>query len=109
MANPKLMVMMASRALSSVPSKNVNPYGWKGWRDIPDSALPSCPDPTNGLYETDLYKRVQKKRIWYQIPDGVPIYFKGGLSDRIAVYGYVVGLFSLIIYEIYLVITGVAV
>lgn len=61
--------MMASRALSShsVPTKDANPHGWKNWRDIPDSALPKSPDPTNAVYETEQYKRVQKKRIWYQV------------------------------------------
>ena len=58
--------LTAFRALSSVPQK-ANPHGWKSWKDIPDSALPPCPDPTNGIYETERYKRVQKKRIWYKV------------------------------------------
>ena len=61
--------MTTIRALSSVPhsAAKVNPHGWKSWKDIPDSALPASPDPTNGVYETPEYKKIQRKRIWYQV------------------------------------------
>lgn len=55
------------RALSAAPAAKPNPHGWKSWKEIPDSALPPCPDPTNPLYELDQYKNIQKKRIWYQV------------------------------------------
>lgn len=114
------------RPLSTVPVKNVNPHGWKSWQDVPDTALPKCPDPTNQLYETKEYKTVQKKRVWYQvgrfwweyvlfkpflfqIDDGTPIYFKDGLKDRVIVYTYVTMVFSLLAYEYYLIATEVAV
>ena len=73
--------MTALRAMSSVPHHgNVNPHGWKSWKDIPDSALPPCPDPSNGLYETNVYKKLQKKRIWYQV--SVTVLFTNYLSNK---------------------------
>ncbi|KAH9406997.1 hypothetical protein TYRP_013267 [Tyrophagus putrescentiae] len=108
--NQTLVKMTALRAMSSVPHHgNVNPHGWKSWKDIPDSALPPCPDPSNGLYETNVYKKLQKKRIWYQIPDGTPVYFKEGLKDRVLVYTYAFMLFSLLASEYYVIATKVAV
>ncbi|KAI2801515.1 hypothetical protein RDWZM_008497 [Blomia tropicalis] len=106
--NPQMVKLNAIRSLSSVPSSNVNPHGWKSWKDIPDSALPKCPDPTNGIYETDTYKKLQKKRIWYQIPDGTPVYFKEGARDKILVYSYGIGLFAFLAYEYFIIFTEVA-
>lgn len=64
---PILSQYTAMRALSAAPAAKPNPHGWKSWKEIPDSALPPCPDPTNPLYELDQYKNIQKKRIWYQV------------------------------------------
>ncbi|OTF69509.1 hypothetical protein BLA29_002023 [Euroglyphus maynei] len=97
------------RALSAAPAAKPNPHGWKSWKEIPDSALPACPDPTNPLYELEQYKNIQKKRIWYQMNPHIPIYFREGAKDKALVSLYVVMLFSLLSYEYYLIITKVAV
>ncbi|KAH9418565.1 uncharacterized protein LOC113789438 [Dermatophagoides pteronyssinus] len=109
MMNPTLFKYTAMRALSAAPAAKPNPHGWKSWKEIPDSALPPCPDPTNPLYELDQYKNIQKKRIWYQMNPHIPIYLREGTKDKIVVSLYAFMLFSLLSYEYYLIITKVAV
>ncbi|KAH7642897.1 hypothetical protein DERF_010805 [Dermatophagoides farinae] len=109
MMNPTLFKYTAIRALSAAPAPKPNPHGWKSWKDIPDSELPACPDPTNPLYELQQYKNIQKKRIWYQMNEHIPIYFREGTKDKVLVSLYVVMLFSLLSYEYYMIVTKVAV
>ncbi|XP_054156826.1 uncharacterized protein LOC128955202 [Oppia nitens] len=78
------MNMMATRLLSAgAAHPDPNPHGWKSWRDIPDSMIPTTSkrDPNNPIYGTRKYVDYRKQCIWYQINNGVPVYLKAGTTD----------------------------
>ncbi|CAG2173628.1 unnamed protein product [Oppiella nova] len=99
-----LMSSMAQRAMSAGSAHpNPNPHGWKSWRDIPDSMIPTTSkrDPNNPIYGTRKYVDYRKQQIWFQIPDGVPVFLKGGTTDKVLYYGLWVAVTTLVLVNAY--------
>jgi hypothetical protein len=94
---------MSVRTSAGAAHPNPNPHGWKSWRDIPDSMIPTTSkrDPDNPIYGTRTYVDYRKKQIWFQIPDGVPVFLKGGTPDKIAYYGVWIGVTVLLCTNLY--------
>jgi hypothetical protein len=61
---------------SAATHPNPNPHGWKSWRDIPDSLIPTSSkrDPNNKIYGTRAYINLRKQQIWMQAMDNTFIY-----------------------------------
>ncbi|KAF7488524.1 hypothetical protein SSS_05118 [Sarcoptes scabiei] len=105
--NQKILSLQFKRALSALTYVRPNPKGYKSWKEIPDSELPKSPDPTNPLYDTPGYKRIQKKRIWYEMNPDVPVYLREGLIDQIRFRLYYTLLILLTVTQLYIVITEI--
>ena len=60
---------MAQRTAAGAANPNPNPHGWKSWRDIPDSMIPTTSkrDPDNPIYKTRKYVNYRKQQIWFQV------------------------------------------
>lgn len=61
--------LMARRTAAGAANPNPNPHGWKSWRDIPDSMIPTTSkrDPNNPIYGTRKYVDYRKQQIWFQV------------------------------------------